>query len=283
MLEKFFEANRDRWSENTELAYRRFVTIALRACGQEPSCETLRSWLDGQRSWSLATRALAIRALRAYFAWSVGEANSPAHKLRLPKIHARPQRTLKAEELERLLAACDTSTAIGMRDAAMIGLMADSGLRVSEACGLRLGDLDLAERSLHVQVKGGAWGSGVFGDYTAHLLRTWLEVRPTVPADAVFVSFSGKTPGSAMTRHGFASNLKTLAKRAGLKPLSPHALRRTFATLALQSGAPTRLVQVAGRWKTLAMVERYSSALTAADFAPYSPVSLLFAVPKQSA
>ena len=53
-------------------------------------------------------------------------------------------------------------------------------------------------------------------------------------------------------------------------------MRRTFATLAIKNGAPTRLVQIAGRWKNIREVERYTRALDAADLEPYSPVGNLF-------
>jgi integrase len=54
---------------------------------------------------------------------------------------------------------------------------------------------------------------------------------------------------------------------------SPHDLRRSFATLSSRLGAPSRIVQVAGRWSDLKMVEGYTQSLEASDFMPYDPVS----------
>jgi len=65
--------------------------------------------------------------------------------------------------------------------------------------------------------------------------------------------------------------MRKLGAKAGIGKLSPHDFRRTFATLAIRAGAPTRLVQLAGGWKNLEMVERYSRALVVSDFQTYLP------------
>ena len=81
-----------------------------------------------------------------------------------------------------------------------------------------------------------------------------------------------------MTRFGLNVTFRNLGKSSGIGPLSPHDFRRTFATLSLQGGAPTRLVQLAGRWNSVKEVERYSQALSAQDFEPYSPMNKVMGV-----
>jgi integrase/recombinase XerD len=285
VLDRFFEANRDRWVETTEELYRHYLEDLVAYLGGVElagvSVETLRAWLSGHARWGASSRYQAIAAARHLFAWAVGEERSPAHRLRMPKREIRPQKTLRAEEVERFMAACDTSTGQGTRDAAMIALMVDTGLRVGEVATLRLDGLDIADRCLTVKVKGGKWGQAVFGAYTAGLLGTWLAMRSKFAkpgVQAVFVGVGGLKPGTAMTRHGIRANFYRIGYRAGLGPIMPHALRRTFATLALRAGAPSRLVQVAGRWSSLAMVERYSQAITPRDFDAYSPINRMFGV-----
>lgn len=284
MLERFFEANRDRWAETTEELYRFYLTDLVGLVGEnlaEVTVETLRSWLASHPRWGASSRYQAIMACRNLFAWAVGESQSPAHKLRAPRRELRPQKTLKQHEVELFLAACDTSTGQGTRDASMIALMVDTGLRVGEVATLRLDMLDLAERTLAVKVKGGKWATAVFGCYTAGLLTTWVVMRSsfaTPGVQTVFVGVGGKTPGRSMTRHGIRANFYRIGYRAGLGPIMPHALRRTFATLALRAGAPSRLVQVAGRWSSLAMVERYSQAITPQDFDAYSPINRMMGI-----
>jgi site-specific recombinase XerD len=280
MMERFFEANGDRWQETTEGLYRFYLTDLVKWLdGVElaaVSVEMLRAWLVSHPRWGASSRYQAIMACRNLFAWAVGESQSPAHKLRAPRRVICPQKTLKQHEVELFLAACDTSTGQGTRDVSMIALMVDTGLRVAEIASLRLDMLDLSERTLAVMVKGGKWGAAVYGSYTTGLLATWIAMRPRIAlpgVQTVFVGVGGRTPGGPMTRHGIRANFYRIGYRAGLGPIPPHALRRTFATLALRAGAPSRLVQVAGRWSSLAMVERYSQAITPEDFDAYSPIN----------
>lgn len=247
--------------------------------------DDLRAWLSAHKTWGASSRHLAIVATRGFFSWCVGEGNSPAARLRLPKRRPKPQRTLSADEVEVLMAACDTSTPKGVRDLAMITLMIDTGLRVTETCRLLCDDVDLAERRLVVQVKGGSWGRAVFGIYTAGMLAEWITYRGLFAEDdvgEVFVSIGGNSPGEAMTRDGVRANFYKLSAKAGIERVSPHALRRTFATLALKGGAPSRLVQVAGRWSDITMVERYSQAIQPEDFDPYSPVNRIMGIDSQA-
>ncbi len=76
-----------------------------------------------------------------------------------------------------------------------------------------------------------------------------------------------------MTRDGLGCITSTWGDKAGIGMLSPHDLRRTFAVLATRMHAPARVLQVAGRWSNIQMVERYTNAITADDFEEYFPVA----------
>lgn len=291
-VDRFFAENGGRWADTTEGLYRHYLSRLAAWCNQKGivdpgtvTVETLRAWLSDQPGWASASRYQAIAACRNFFAWAVGQANSPAARLRFPRRERRPQQSLNAQQLSALLSACDTSRAKGIRDAAMVSLMADSGLRVSEVARLEIQDLDIAERSLQVRIKGGRLGQGVFGAYTAGLLVEWLIARPRIALPqvlTVFVGVGGLTPGHPMTRDGIRVNFYRLGVEAGIGPVTPHSLRRTFATLSLRRGASTRLLQVAGRWSSIAMVEVYSQALTARDFDGYFPVDGIMGVAPDS-
>lgn len=169
-----------------------------------------------------------------------------------------------------MLASCDTATPTGVRDLALIALMADSGLRSAEVCRLRLADLDLPGLRLSVQIKGGDDGAGVFSALTAQYLARWLEVRAGLAScPAVFVHLYH---GTQLTTSGLRVILRRIGRAAGLPAFSPHDLRRTMATLATLAGAPTRVTQVGGRWSSVAMVETYTASLAVDSFRRYSPV-----------
>ena len=291
-IDRFLAESWGKWAATTESLYRHYLGRLAAWCTEKGivdpgnvSTETLRAWLSDQPRWGISSRYQAIAACRNFFAWAVGQANSPAAHLRFPRRERRPQQSLNAQQLAAFLSICDTSRAKGIRDAAMISLMADSGLRVSETAGLQLEELDIPERSLQTRIKGGRVGQGVFGVYTAGLLAEWLIARARVAlggVTTVFVGVGGLTPGRPMTRDGIRANFYRLGVEAGIGPVMPHALRRTFATLSLRRGAPSRILQVAGRWSSLAMVEVYSQALTAKDFDGYFPVDGIMGVAPDS-
>lgn len=240
----------------------------------------LRSWGAGLRDrWSPATIKGAVCAARSFFRWCHDEAlltQNPALALKVPRVPIRAQRTLTAAEICGLLAACDSSMR-GTRDAALVALLLDTGLRNAEVCRLRVVDLHLEQRRLVVQIKGGDHAAGYFGRGCCQRLREWLEVRSArAGVGTVFVSVGGNTPGCRLTPRGLRLALKRLGQRAGVEGVCPHAFRRSFATLMLLNGAPSRIVQLAGRWSDLRMVELYSQSLDASSvYQRWSPVDRL--------
>jgi site-specific recombinase XerD len=288
LLGAFLEERAGGWSAETEEKYGRNLRDLgawLTARGlKDPAQITpgeLREWLDGHTHWSAPTRHVAVSSMRAFFSWAVGRASSPAHKVPLPHRAIRPQRTLSAAQAGELLASIDSSRPKGARDLALVALLLDTGLRSSEICRLELAHVDLERRGLQVLAKGRRWERGVFSDYTRQVLERWLILRPgfaRAEEGAFFVSLGGLTPGRKLTRYGLQIILRALGIRAGIGPISPHDFRRTFATLALRAGAPTRIVQVAGRWRSLAMVERYSQAIQPEDLDGHFPMAAIMGI-----
>lgn len=232
---------------------------------------------------SEATMKRSIAAYRSFFGYICGR-KSPAAGLKFPTVRRRRQRTLDDDQAMSVLAVCDTSTARGVRDLGLLTLLLDTGLRASEVCRLKLADVDFERRVLSVRIKGGDEAQAVFSASTGQYLTQWLGHRARLAqagTETLFCAVGGsrKIKGAPLTADGLRAIFRDLGKRAGLlKGFSPHDLRRTFATLATRRGAPSRVVQVAGRWSNLAMVERYTGAISAADFEPYSPVEGLLRI-----
>jgi integrase/recombinase XerC len=288
MVGGFLEEKRGIWSPETTEKYSRNLIGAVGWMAARgivaPEAVTpaaIREWLDIHPHWGPCSRHTAVTALRAFFAWSLGRARSPAHLVALPRRPIRPQRTLSADQAEKLLGSLDTSRRKGIRDLALIALLLDTGLRSSEICRLELIHVELERRTFQALTKGNRWERGVFSEYTRSVAARWLALRPEVAAPdegAFFVSLGGLTPGKKLTRYGLQITLRALGIRAGIGPISPHDFRRTFATLALRAGAPTRIVQVAGRWRSLAMVERYSQAIQPEDLDGHFPMAAIMGV-----
>lgn len=284
LLESFILEKEPTLSERTLEHYRLHLYNAILWLGNfgihdvhDVTTDDLRDWLRA-RDVAPSTQHVAICALKQFFRWAIGH-DCPAEKIPFPKRTPTPQRTLTLAQVEQLLAHLDTGKPKGVRDLALISLLLDTGLRASEICRLELAHFDLEGQSLVVRVKGGRIGGAVFGVYTQAAAANWISIRDQFArASTVFVSVGGNRPGTSLTRCGLGAILRQLGKESGIGLISPHDFRRSLATLSIQGGAPTRLVQLAGRWRSVKEVERYSQALTPMDFEPYSPVNRVMGI-----
>lgn len=234
-----------------------------------------------------ATRKHTLAALKSFFGYVCGRAGapSPVAALKYPrKVRpVRKTRALTAEQAGRLLASFDTSTLAGLRNLALVALLLDTGLRAAEVCRLQVSDLDLPSRRLEVTAKGGEFRRAKYSEPAAGYLEWWLEARARwrllAPREgAVFVSMNGSKQGQGLTPDGLRAVFRAMGARAGLGALAPHDLRRTFVTIALRLGAPTRLVQIAGGWQSIHQLEAYSRDLGLDDFVElYAPAGRLLA------
>lgn len=236
-------------------------------------------WQDflSTRDWGGGTPYHCWQALKAFLKWEFGE-NFPCKGMYVYRPDPGPQRTLDAKEVRTLIASIDTTTKAGSRDLPLVLLMLDTGLRAAEVCGLLLEHLEIPNRRLWVEGKGGKWREAIYSERTAVYLEDWLSIRSRVAlpeTKTVFCGMGGLNPGSPLTSDGLRSIFRAMGKRAGIAGLSPHVLRRTFATLAIRQGAPSRVVQVAGGWSNLAMVQRYTQAIQPADFDGYFATNVI--------
>jgi integrase/recombinase XerD len=163
--------------------------------------------------------------------------------LRVPK-------TLGEAQVDALLSAPDITTPLGLRDRAMLELMYASGLRVSELVSLKTLHVSLNEGVLRIMGKGSKERLVPFGEEAREWLQRYMgQARPAMlgqrQTQDLFVTTSGTTPGTAMSRVMFWSLVKRYAIAAGITaPLSPHTLRHAFATHLLNHGADLRAVQM---------------------------------------
>lgn len=241
-----------------------------------------RTWIN-DRGWGPAQSYGAAVAIRSFAAWRYGKSH-PLARFRLSKPDMTPHRTLTKEQAEQLLSylANRPGRPEDLRNVALVALMLDTGLRASEVCRLQLARLDLGDRILSVLGKGsggGKWRTCVFTEQTRDYLIAWLKARAALnlkDSGYVFVSSTrGRTPGGHLTTGGLRAIFRKMGKRAGLPGLSPHDLRRSMATLGIQSGAPSRLIQKQGGWTSLSLLERYTQALQPHDVDSFLPMGNL--------
>jgi integrase/recombinase XerD len=248
-------------SKNTLVAYRRDLTLyskwlAEQARNLNDSAELdLQSYFSHRHTpGSKATSAnRRLTVFKRYFRWALREnqiQTDPTLKLQSAKQALRVPKTLTEAQVEALLAAPDTSNALGMRDRTMLELMYASGLRVSELVDLRVFNVSLNDNVLRVLGKGSKERLVPFGEVAAQWLRQYLgaprqELLGDKQTQDLFVTVRGPTAGSAMSRVMFWMLVKKYALAAGIRSaLSPHTLRHAFATHLLNHGADLRAVQM---------------------------------------
>ena len=199
----------------------------------------------GRAGASVSRSLSAMRRFYRHLADTGARADDPGEHLRQTRRRRSLPQTPDENEITAILAAPDTNTAIGLRDAAMLELMYACGLRVSELVRLPADAVRLDIGAANVSGKGGKERIVPFNNAAAELCaRYWKESRPLLikgASDAFFVNRFGK----AMTRQFFWQSVRKYAARAGIKrPLSPHALRHAFATHLVNNGADLRAVQL---------------------------------------
>jgi integrase/recombinase XerD len=248
-------------AKNTLSAYRRDLTLygkwlADHARGLDDTAEVdLQAYFSHRHTpGSKATSAnRRLTVFKRYFRWALREgriASDPTLKLQSAKQALRVPKTLTEAQVEALLAAPDTSNALGIRDRTMLELMYASGLRVSELVELKVFNLSLNDNVLRVLGKGSKERLVPYGEMAAQWLRQYLasprqELLAGKQTQDLFVTVRGVNAGSAMSRVMFWYVVKKYALAAGIRSaLSPHTLRHAFATHLLNHGADLRAVQL---------------------------------------
>lgn len=233
----------------------------------------LRSWLaamsaDGAERATLQRRAACVRS---FFAWAqhTGRVTTdPASGLRSPRVDRRLPPTIEIDAARQLLdglaarvaePAEPAELASARRDLAMLEVLYASGVRVSELCGLDLGDLDSARGLLRVLGKGGKERTVPLGRPATRALAAWLESRGVLAApgagQAVFVGDRGRRIDPRVVRRRVH---EALAAVPGAPDLGPHGLRHAMATHLLEGGADLRSVQEILGHASLATTQIYT-------------------------
>jgi integrase/recombinase XerD len=236
-----------------------------------------------------ATVRLAVASAKCWLRWLLAEnliSDDLAEVLKSPKVKKKAQRTLGGDEIEKMMASCDLGTALGLRDAALMSLLTDSGLRASEVCRLKVEDLEwdvevlpgVRVNRFPVLIKGGNILPGYFGQRTGDLIKQWLAVRKPLARGekALFISLGGTRPFTSLTRHGLHNAIAERGEVAGVKGASPHTFRRALACLLASAGSSDRGIMELGRWADLTMVLLYTRGWAAgATYPQFSPLDYL--------
>ncbi|MES2909123.1 MAG: site-specific tyrosine recombinase XerD [Pseudomonadota bacterium] len=219
---------------------------ALLALGSEDLAAYLASPAVMAKSpRSIARLQSALRHLWRGLMARAQAAHDPTIGLDTPRIGRPLPKDLSETDVDALLAVPDVSTALGLRDKAMLELLYACGLRVSELTGLPLASLNLRGGFLRVMGKGRKERLVPLGETAADWLQRYLdEGRPALLKTTVPALFLTQR-GEAMTRENFWHLIKRYALLANISSsVSPHTLRHAFATHLLNHGADLRVIQL---------------------------------------
>lgn len=237
----------------------------------------LRTWLANQHAGGSERASIARRAtsIRTFFAWAhhTGRLpNDPAATLRSPRVDRRLPVTV---EIDQMRAVLDTATAAAAevadpldraqarRDVALMEVLYSTGVRVSEACGLDLDDVDSDRGLVRVVGKGDKERIAPLGRPAQRALDDWLDDRSLLAGPsarrAVFVGQRGQRLDPRVARRIVH---RSLAAVPGTPDLGPHGLRHAMATHLLEGGADLRAVQEMLGHASLATTQLYTHVTT---------------------
>ena len=199
-----------------------------------------------------------FRAIRAFYRWAFDEElvdKTPIDRVKPPKVPKPLRYAVPVEALDKLLANCQT-----LRDKVAVSLLADTGLRRGELCGIRPCDINLPDCIIKVWGKGAKQRVVRYGPITARLLERYLSEHE--PGDTLL----------GIKVDGFQDMLKRLGDKTGIK-CNAHAFRRTFACESVRNGVNLFHVQSLLGHESLTMTRIYAEQVGSEDaIKAYKPI-----------
>jgi site-specific recombinase XerD len=218
-----------------------------------------------------STVATRLRGMRRFCRWLVAEGEldrAPTDGIEIATPPDKPVPVLTDEEITALLKTCAVSRGrpgvfarpifLGRRDEVILRLLLDTGIRVSELCGLDLTDVDLKRELAYVTGKGSRPRVVPFGAKTAQAVDRYLRVRalhPYASSTRLLLGFRGP-----MTTDGAREVLNVRSAQAGLTGVHPHRFRHTFAHRWLAGGGQERDLMMLAGWRSDDMLSRYAAS-----------------------
>ncbi len=257
-------------SANTIAIYTQAIKFFSRWLGEQGRPATLdeltqaaiREWLaqlsDTKELGTVKTRH---RGLHRFCGWLVDEGELDSHPMKTlasPTPPVKPVPVLSDAELAALLKTCSGKDFYERRDEAIIRILLDCGLRVSELCGLSVDSVNLDHGVAIVSGKGNKVRPAYLSARTIRAVDRYIRVRGNHRwhhLDALFLSQRGP-----LTPDGLRNRLAKRGEAAGIPNLHPHRFRHTFAHDFLMSGGQERDLKRLAGWSSDVMLERYGAS-----------------------
>jgi site-specific recombinase XerD len=248
-LTAFIDGRRQGLSPNTLLFYNTCLKPFVSRYELTP--DSINLFL-GNLTCSTGAKLCYFRAIRAFTNWLIRNdyvKDNPIRKVDPPKPKKKVLPSLTMNQVQILIEHADN-----LRDKAIVSLLADSGMRLSELSTVKAQDLDWDNHTVLIWGKGGKQRRAPFTERTANLLAEFGVKRVSQVSQNMRINIWG------MKRRSIQNMLLVLSKKTGL-PCNPHTFRRTFASNLHRSGLDIEHIMRLGGWESLDMVVRYTRSV----------------------
>jgi site-specific recombinase XerD len=255
LLTTFIESRRQGLSQRTLEFYRTYLKLSKPVLGANVNCKQISDFLNSLNC-SHGGKHAYYRSLRAFYNWfysrksgyNLNKQDNPILEVDPPKVEKKILPSLTVEQVAYLIDQAQCT-----RDKAIISLLTDSGLRLSELARIKLQDINWEKRLIKVRCKGNKEALATYGEKTESYMKQWI---------AEYSSDGNCIWG--INKWDIIEMLKQLRAKTSL-PCNPHTFRRTFACLLRKAGVDTMTIKDLGRWESLEMVQRYTRSVTFQD------------------
>lgn len=249
-------------SYTTDLAYLSDWAEQCGVASNKLTLTQLRGWIVylGQTGLAARSVARAVSAARGFFRWLVLDGHlkeNPAENLESPDIERQLPNYLSRKEVELLLEQPDTTTPNGLRDRALLELFYATGLRVSEAIGVRLADVEWDAGTLLCHGKGNKQRRLPIGQSALRWLNFYRLERAAMKREK-WPNLFLNAHGGPLTRQQVGKMVRGYARTVRLLNVTPHTLRHTCATHLLRGGADSTSLKVLLGHSSIATTQIYT-------------------------
>ncbi|AFY02667.1 tyrosine-type recombinase/integrase [Bdellovibrio bacteriovorus] len=228
-------------------------SIKAKSISESELLSTARAAFNQWAHLSLASRNRKAATLKSFFSWAFEESLTEkdlSMQITCPKVPKKLPHFVSVDEALSVLKSFDSETKIPLKEKVLFLLLYGGGLRVSEACNLKWNEVQTTQKVLRVKGKGSKERVVALPSLTVDVLLKWKKESSF--DEYVF----GEKPLNSRTAYEM---VRQSGIRAGLlKPLHPHALRHSFATHLLSSGANLRTLQELLGHESLQATEKYT-------------------------
>jgi len=267
----FDDLRKHNYSEKTIYSYdsglKRFLYF-LGLNGVSEIQDVTLDLLDKYRASSLdegletGTVAMLLRVVKTFFKYLESEGvvfDNPACFLKLPKVEKKTQYVPSEEDMIKLIAQPHTITPTGIRDRTILEVAYSTGIRLEELTGLKLSSVDLKNKVLRVMGKGRKERIVPLTKAACEWLENYISgprgelLKYNLNEDALWIGNHKK----AMRHAALGVRIGEYSKEAGIRRISPHAIRRACATHMLRNGAHPVQIQMLLGHSDLSTLSRY--------------------------